>query len=95
MVKEESNFDKWQEEALENQQLIAVSGLKDIELKKDGKNINRIQYGLEILNEVKEVNNKLNLNFEEIINNMIEKVKDSNLTYAYRISENYKGKWIY
>lgn len=87
MVKEESNFDKWQEEALENQQLIAVSGLKDIELKKDGKNINRIQYGLEILNEVKEVNNKLNLNFEEIINNMIEKVKDSKLTYAYRISE--------
>ena len=87
LVKEESNFDKWQEEALENQQLIAVSGLKDIELKKDGKNINRIQYGLEILNEVKEVNNKLNLNFEEIINNMIEKVKDSNLTYAYRISE--------
>ena len=25
-------------------------------MKKDGKNINRIQYGLEILNEVKEVN---------------------------------------
>lgn len=87
LIKEESDFKNWQEEALENQQLIAVHGIDDIELKQDGKVINRIDFGLEILNEVMSVNNELNLGFEDIINNMIDKVKDSKLTYSYKITE--------
>lgn len=87
LTKEESDFKNWQEEALENQQLIAVHGIDDIELKQDGKVINRIDFGLEILNEVMSVNNELNLGFEDIINNMIDKVKDSKLTYSYKITE--------
>ena len=90
LTKEESDFKNWQEEALENQQLIAVHGIDDIELKKDGKSINRIDFGLEILNEVMSVNNELNLDFEDIINNMIDKVKDSKLTYSYKITEKIK-----
>lgn len=90
LTKEESDFKNWQEEALENQQLIAVHGIDDIELKKDGKSINRIDFGLEILNEVMSVNNELNLGFEDIINNMINKVKDSKLTYSYKITEKIK-----
>ncbi len=90
LTKEESDFKNWQEEALENQQLIAVHGIDDIELKQDGKSINRIDFGLEILNEVMSVNNELNLGFEDIINNMIDKVKDSKLTYSYRITEKIK-----
>lgn len=90
LTKEESNFKNWQEESLENQQLIAVHGINDIELKKDGKSISRIDFGLEILNEVMSVNNELNLGFEDIINNMIDKVKDSTLTYSYKITERIK-----
>ena len=90
LTKEESDFKNWQEEALENQQLIAVHGIDDIELKQDGKYINRIDFGLEILNEVMSVNNELNLGFEDIINNMIDKVKDSKLTYSYKITEKIK-----
>ncbi|WP_370830414.1 bifunctional glutamate--cysteine ligase GshA/glutathione synthetase GshB [Clostridium sp.] len=90
LTKEESDFKNWQEEALENQQLIAVHGIDDIELKQDGKVINRIDFGLEILNEVMSVNNELNLGFEDIINNMIDKVKDSKLTYSYKITEKIK-----
>lgn len=90
LTKEESNFKNWQEESLENQQLIAVHGINDIELKKDGKSIGRIDFGLEILNEVMSVNNELNLGFEDIINNMIDKVKDSTLTYSYKITERIK-----
>lgn len=90
LTKEESDFKNWQEEALENQQLIAVHGIDDIELKQDGKSINRIDFGLEILNEVMSVNNELNLGFEDIINNMIDKVKDSKLTYSYKITEKIK-----
>ena len=90
LTKEESNFKNWQEESLENQQLIAVHGINDIELKKDGKSISRIDFGLEILNEVMSVNNELNLGFKDIINNMIDKVKDSTLTYSYKITERIK-----
>lgn len=90
LTKEESDFENWQEEALENQQLIAVHGIDDIELKQDGKSINRIDFGLEILNEVMSVNNELNLGFEDIINNMIDKVKDSKLTHSYKITEKIK-----
>ena len=90
LTKEESDFKNWQEEALENQQLIAVHGIDDIELKQDGKSINRINFGLEILNEVMSINNELNLGFEDIIKNMIDKVKDSKLTYSYKITEKIK-----
>ncbi|MEN8078107.1 bifunctional glutamate--cysteine ligase GshA/glutathione synthetase GshB [Clostridioides difficile] len=87
LTKAESDYVNWQEEALENQQLIAVSGIDNIKLQKDGKEITRVQYGLEILNEVMNINNELSLGFEEIISNMIEKVNDSKLTYAYKITE--------
>ena len=90
LIKEESGFENWQEEALENQQLIAVHGIDNIELKHDGKCINRIDFGLEILNEIKSINNELNLGFEDVIKNMIAKVKDSKLTYAYKITEKIK-----
>ena len=90
LIKEESGFENWQEEALENQQLIAVHGIDNIELKHDGKWINRIDFGLEILNEIKSINNELNLGFEDVIKNMIAKVKDSKLTYAYKITEKIK-----
>ena len=90
LSKEESEFENWQEEALENQQLIAVNGIDNIELKQDGKCINRIDFGLEILNEVMSINNELNLGFEDVIKNMIAKVKDSKLTYAYKITEKIK-----
>ena len=87
LIKEESGFENWQEEALENQQLIAVHGIDNIELKHDGKCINRIDFGLEILNEVMGINNELNLGFEDVIKDMIDKVKDSKLTYAYKITQ--------
>lgn len=87
LTKEESEFENWQEEALENQQLIAVHGIDNIELKHDGKCINRIDFGLEILNEVMGINNELNLGFEDVIKDIIDKVKDSKLTYAYKITQ--------
>lgn len=90
LTKEESNFENWQEEALENQQLIAVHGVDDIELKFNGKSISKIDFGLEILNEIMIINDELNLGFKDVINNMIAKVKDSKLTYSYKITEKIK-----
>ena len=90
LTKEESNFENWQEEALENQQLIAVHGVDDIELKFNGKSISKIDFGLEILNEIMIINDELNLGFKDVINNMIAKPKDSKLTYSYKITEKIK-----
>ena len=42
---------------------------------------------MEILNEIKAINNELNLNYEDVINRMIDKFNDSKLTYAYKVSE--------
>ena len=90
LTKEESNYEKWQEEALENQQSIAVHGIDNIELKQDGNSINRVDFGLKILKEVMFINNELSLGFEDIIKNMINKIEDSKLTYSYRITEKIK-----
>ncbi|MDD3242063.1 MAG: bifunctional glutamate--cysteine ligase GshA/glutathione synthetase GshB, partial [Bacilli bacterium] len=90
LINEESDYDKWQEEAVENQNIISKFGQNDVMLKKDGKVISKEQWGIEILESIKNINKELNLGKEEVINLMIEKVKDHRLTYAYKIQQKVK-----
>lgn len=90
LIKDESDYKLWQEEALENQHTIAKEGIKDINFKRDGKFISKKVWALEILEEINHINKYLELNQDAIIDNMIQKVKDSKLTYAYRIYEKVK-----
>ena len=90
LIDEESDYDKWQEEGVENQNIISKFGQNDVMLKKDGELISKEQWGLEILNNIKNVNKELNLGKEEVINIMIEKVKNHKLTYAYKIEKKVK-----
>jgi len=90
LVDEESDYDKWQEEGVENQNIISKFGQNYLMLKKDGNFISKEQWGLEILEKIKNINKELNLGKEEVINLMIEKVKDHKLTYAYRIEKRVK-----
>lgn len=92
LLKEEEEYINWQEEAYENEKNIAAFGEEDIELVKNGKIINKEEWAIEILNEIKNINYELNLEKEEVINNMISKVKDNKLTYAYRIKEKIKNE---
>lgn len=87
LVKEESEYKNWQEEAQNNQNIISIYGQMDVTLYKDGKTISKNDWSMQILNEIKDMNNELCLGKEEIINNMIEKVLNPKLTYAARISE--------
>ena len=87
LLKEESEYKNWQEESTENQNIIAKYGLKNIELIKDGNKVVRETWSLEVLNEMKNISEILNLGEEKIIDIMIEKVKNSKLTYVYRISQ--------
>ena len=90
LINEESDYDKWQEEGVENQNIISKFGQNDVMLKKDGELISKEQWGLEILESIKNINKELNLGKEEVINLMIEKVKDHKLTYAYKIEKKVK-----
>lgn len=87
LIKEESTdkIGNWQEEATNNQRLIAQKGLLDVWLSRDGKVIRKIDWALEILEEILTINETLQLGKEEIIEAMIQKVKKPELTYAYRI----------
>ena len=62
-------------------------GQMDVVLYRDGETITKNDWALNILNDIKEMNNKLSLGKENIIDDMIEKVMNPKLTYAYRISE--------
>lgn len=90
LIKEESNYEMWQEEGVENQNTISKYGQKDVMLKKDGEFIPKEEWGLEILTYIKKINDELNLEKGEVIDSMIEKVKNHKLTYAYRIEEKVK-----
>ena len=94
LIKHEAEYDKWQEEANYNQDIIALKGQnKNLILKRNGKDIEKEEWALEILREMQEINNELNLIDNNILDNAIEKVKRPKLTYAYKISEivNKKG----
>ena len=87
LIKEESTYEKWQEEAQNNQNIISMYGQMDVVLYRDGETITKNDWALNILNDMKEMNNKLSLGKEKIIDDMIEKIINPKLTYAYRISE--------
>ncbi|MDV4152095.1 bifunctional glutamate--cysteine ligase GshA/glutathione synthetase GshB [Clostridium sp. AL.422] len=87
LIKDESTYEKWQEEAQNNQNIISMYGQMDVVLYRDGDTITKNDWALNILNEMKEMSNKLSLGKESLIDSMIEKVINPKLTYAYRISQ--------
>lgn len=87
LCKEEEFFDDWQQEAYDNQEIIANYGLNDVILKKDKKNIRKEDWALEILNDMCVLVNALELYDCSLIQQYIEKVKDVRKTYAYRMKK--------
>ena len=89
LVKEESKerLTNWQEEANNNQRHIAQKGLLDVWLSRDGKEIKKVDWALEVLDEMHIMNDELHLGKAEIIEKMVERVKHPEQTYAYRIYE--------
>ena len=92
LVKEESDYKNWQNEATENQNNIAKYGLSNIELIKDGNKISRENWSLEVLQEIKNMCEVLEIDEAGLIDTMICKVKDSSLTHTYKIHEVVKSE---
>lgn len=85
-IKEEVEYDLWQEEGLYNQRAIARHGIEDINLLKNGELISKNEYAKLLLSEIEEVNNYLSLGEEENINRIKEKIINPAFTYASRIT---------
>ena len=92
LFKEESDYKDWQIDGLENQKNIARNGGLDIELIRDGEKVSKVQWGLEILNEIRDINHILNLGKGELIDAQIEKIKDYKKTNTYKFIELVKEK---
>ena len=92
LIKDESDYENWQSEATENQNNIAKYGLDNIDLIKDGIKVSKKTWSLEILNEIRNISTFLNLGKEKTIDAMIERAKDSKLTYAYKLADVVKKK---
>ena len=90
LIKEESDYKLWQEEALFNQRAISKYGNKDINLKLDGEEISKEKWALEILKEIELINNELSLGKDDVITYEVNKIKDYKLTYSYKIIEKVK-----
>ena len=50
---------------------------------RDGEKVSKVQWGLEILNEIRDINHILNLGKGELIDAQIEKIKDYKKTNTY------------
>lgn len=87
LISNESDYTKWQEEALENENAVAKFGQKDIMLKKDGNLVSKTKWALDILDAIRDINKELGLEKDNIIDIMVDKILDNRLTYAYRITK--------
>ena len=87
LFKEESDYTLWQEEALENQKAIATHGQKELQLKKDGNLVLKEDWGMEMLQEMRKLNDTLGLDKQDVIEIMEKRLKDYQLTYAYQLVE--------
>ena len=87
LFKEENNYQFWQEEALENQKMIAAHGQKEIQLKKDGDLILKEEWGMEMLQEIRNLNDTLGLHQDAVLKIMEERLQNYQLTYAYQLVE--------
>ncbi|MEG0152586.1 MAG: bifunctional glutamate--cysteine ligase GshA/glutathione synthetase GshB [Cellulosilyticaceae bacterium] len=92
LLKEENDYTDWQEEALQNQRRIARFGQRNITLLKDGEEISKEIWGLEILEEMKTMNARFGLEKEGVLEHMTEKIRSYKLTYAYKIMQKVKAQ---
>ncbi len=90
---DESNYANWQEESLINEELTAHKGLNSsLKLLKDGDNITIESWSKQIIEDIKKVNRKLELGFEDVIEVIQERVNNPEKLYAKRLLKHYQNE---
>ncbi len=93
LLKEESDYEKWQEEGLINEEIIAESAFNEnVFLYKNGIKITINNWANEILNELSDMNKSLNLKKEEIIRNIRQRINNPEKSYSKQLTKIIKNK---
>lgn len=90
LTEDESGYENWQQDALENQNIIATNGQSNINLIKDGESISKEIWAFDILNKIKFINDELKLGKEKILEDISKRIEDYKETYTYKIIEKVK-----
>lgn len=85
-IKEESDYENWQEEAFINEELCASKAFDSkMRLVKDGCEISLKDWALEIIDEMLEMVDDLGINYHDTLNLMKRRVEKPELTYASQL----------
>ena len=91
LIKEESDYPDWQEEAKINEELVAEKAFDDsIRLLKDSHEISFNDYANELMDQISQMCVKLQLDDEDTIEVMKERINNPDKTYAKRLLKEVK-----
>lgn len=86
LIVDESDYEKWQEESLINEETTAEFGHKSgFKLIKDGIEIPIEDWANEIISIMNSINSELKLGFDEVINEVTKRFIDKNNTYSRQL----------
>ena len=86
LIKEESTYPKWQEESLINEETSSQKGYDtDSKLLKDGCKVNLLDWAKEIIDEIIQLNNTLDLNFDDVLQDVKKRIDNPENTYSKKL----------
>lgn len=85
-IKDESDYENWQEEAIFNEELCASKAFdSEMRLLKDGYEITLKDWALEIINDMYTMVDELGINYHDTLDLMKNRVENPELTYARQL----------
>ena len=88
LVKNESDYENWQEEALINEELSAERAFDDeMRLIRDGEEITLKEWGLELINEMHYMVDELGIYYHDMLDLMTLRLENPHVTYSKRLSK--------
>lgn len=87
-IKNESNYEDWQKEAIYNEELCASKAFdNEMRLIKDGCEITLKEWGLEIINDMYRMVDELGIKYHDTLDLMKLRIENPNLTYSHQLYE--------
>lgn len=88
LVKNESDYEKWQEEALINEELSAERAFdSEMRLLKDGKETTLKEWGLELISEMHHMVDELGIYYHNMLDLMTLRLENPHVTYSKRLCD--------
>ena len=88
LVKNESDYENWQEEALINEELSAERAFDDeMRLIRDGEKITLKEWGMELINEMHYMVDELGIYYHDMLDLMTLRLENPHVTYSQRLAK--------